>query len=401
MLALACRAEPISAANRVRWFLKKHGRRSHQAMALLDVLAGIGAPATLQTVVAASVRLKQKSTQAHAAEIAERYAEDRGWSVDELADRTVPTAGFDDDGVLELPCGEDGKLYVARLDAALAIHLFNPDGKAVKGLPAGDDEASGESRKALAAAKKELKQVIDLQAGRLFEAMCVERSWPVADWRSAFHEHPVMRRLAERLVWQGLDAEGLPLGLFRPTQEGDFTDAADAQVAIDGFARVRLAHGALVDAPTCQAWIAHLKDYEVAPFIAQFDTLRAPLSADQAEAEVIKDRIGWVAEILTYRGIAEKRGYERVMGDGGGCNEYAKSFPGHGITVTIHHSGSHAVDENNKVALKELSFYKAGHRGAFRLKDVPPVMLAECWADYHMLAAKGAFDAQWEKVCPW
>ena len=400
-LALACRAEPIWAANRVRWFLKKHGRRSHQAMALLDVLAGIGAPAALQVVIAASARLKQKSTQARAAEIAERYAEDRGWSFDELADRTVPAAGFDDDGVLELPCGEDAKLYVARLDAALGIHLFNPEGKPVKVLPAGEDDATKESRKALSAAKKELKQVVELQGERLFEAMCVERDWPVADWRTAFHEHPVMRRLIERLVWQGLDEEGLPLGLFRPTQEGDFADAAEGAVAIDEFARVRLAHGALVDPETCRAWIAHLSDYEVKPFLAQFDTLRAPLSDEQAETEAITDRLGWTADSLTFRGVAEKRGYERVMRDGGGCNEYTKSFASHGITATIFHTGSYAIDENNRVALKELRFSREGNRGPYRLREVPPVMLAECWADYQAVAAKGAFEPEWEKVAPW
>jgi hypothetical protein len=401
VLALACRAEPVWAANRVRGFLKKHGRRSHQAMALLDVLAGIGVPAALQVVIAASTRLKQKSTQAHAADIAARYAEDRGWSFDELADRTVPAAGFDDDGELELPCGEDGKLYTARLDAALAIHLFNPDGKPVKSLPAGDDEASKESAKALSTAKKELKQVIELQGGRLFEAMCVERSWPIGDWRTAFHEHPVMRRLVERLVWQGLDAEGQPQGLFRPTQEGDFTDAADEPVDVDAFARVRLAHGALADAETCRAWTAHLKDYEVSPFIAQFGTVRAPLSADGGEAESVTDRTGWCAPSLSFRGVAEKRGYERVMRDSGGCHEYVKAFPSHCITATIWHSGSGAVDENNRIALKELSFQKAGQYGAFRLKDVPPVMLAECRADYHAVAAKGAFDPDWEKSTGW
>jgi len=352
-------------------------------------------------VIAASARLKQKSTQARAAEIAERYAEDRGWSFDELADRTVPTAGFDDDGLLELPCGEDGKPYAARLDAMLAVHLFNPDGKAVKSLPAGDDEATKESKKAFTAAKKELAQVIELQGGRLFEAMCVERAWPAADWRLAFHEHPVMRRLVERLVWQGLDEDGNPLGLFRPTQEGDFTDAADNPVDIDSFAKVRLAHGALVDEATCGAWASHLKDYEVKPFLAQFDTLRAPLSAEQGEAEAIFDRQGWKADSLTFRGMAEKRGYERIMRDGGGCHEYEKKFPSHGITATIFHTGSHAVDENNPVALKELRFGKEGHRGAYRLRDVPPVMLAECWADYHAVAAKGTFDPEWEKISPW
>ncbi|MEG3152199.1 DUF4132 domain-containing protein [Sphingomonas sp. ZT3P38] len=401
VLALACRADPVFAANRVRWFLKKHGRRSNQAMALLEVLAGIGQPAALQVVIAASARLKQKSTQARAAEIAERHAEDRGWSFDELADRTVPTAGFDDDGLLELPCGDDGKLYAARLDAMLAIHLFNPDGKAVKSLPAGDDDATKESKKAFTAAKKELAQVVELQGARLFEAMCVERAWPAADWRLAFHEHPVMRRLVERLVWQGLDEDGNPLGLFRPTQEGDFTDAADNPVDIDRFAKVRLAHGALVDEATCGVWASHLKDYEVKSFLAQFDTLRAPLSPEQGEAEAIFDRQGWKADSLTFRGMAEKRGYERVMRDGGGCNEYEKKFPSHGITATIFHTGSHAVDENNPVALKELRFAKEGHRGAYRLRDVPPVMLAECWADYHAVAAKGTFDPEWEKISPW
>lgn len=398
ILALACRADPVFAANRVRWFLKKHGRRASQAMALLEVLAGIGHPAALQVVIAASTRLKQKSTQAHAAEIAERYAEDRGWSFDELADRAVPSAGFDDDGVLELSCGEDEKLYTARLDATLAIHLLNPEGKPVKSLPAGDDEATKGSKKAFAAAKKELAQVVELQRARLFEAMCVERAWPVADWRLAFHEHPVMRRLVERLVWQGLDEEGRPLGLFRPTQEGDFTGAGDDPVEIDSFAKLRLAHGALVDQATCEAWLRHLKDYEVKPFLAQFDTLRAPLSAEQGEAEAIVDRQGWKADSLALRGVAEKRGYERVARDGGWCSEYEKTFSSHGITATIFHTGAHAVDENNPVALKELRFAKEGHRGTYRLKDVPPVMLAECWADYHAVAAKGAFDPEWEKL---
>lgn len=401
VLALACRADPVFAANRVRWFLKNHGRRSNQAMALLEVLAGIGHPTALQVVIAASARLKQKSTQARAAEIAERYAEDRGWSFDELADRTVPSAGFDDEATLELPCGEDGRIYTARLDAMLAIHLFNPDGKMVKSLPAGTDEASRASKKALTTAKKEMAQIIELQGSRLFEAMCVERAWPVADWQLAFREHPVMRRLVERLVWQGLDAEGQPAGLFRPTQEGDCTDAEDNPVDVARFAQIRLAHGALSDEATCQAWTAHLKDYEITPLLPQFDTLRVPLSTEQGEEEPIVDRQGWKADSLTFRGVAEKRGYERIMRDGGGCNEYQKKFPSHGITATIFHTGSYAVDENNPVALKELRFARQGHRGPYRLKDVPPVMLAECWADYHAVAARGAFDPEWEKISPW
>lgn len=231
--------------------------------------------------------------------------------------------------------------------------------------------------------------------------MCVERSWPVAEWRSAFHEHPVMRRLIERLVWQGLDAGGQPQALFRPTQEGDFTDVADGSVAIESFDRVRLAHGTLVDDTACAAWVAHLKDYAVVPVLAQFDAVRSPLTDAMRDATEIVDRLGWVAPSLTYRGVVEPRSYVRVMGDGGGCNEYVKTFAGVGIGATIHHSGSHAVDENNPVALKALTFERVGRRGgALPLCAVPPVLLAKCWADYHAAAAKGAFNAEWEKVCP-
>jgi hypothetical protein len=401
MMALACRADSAFAAERVRWYLKKHGRRSHQAMALLDMLVGIGTPTALQVVIAASVRLKQKSTQKHAGEIAARYAEDRGWSVDELADRTIPTAGFDDEGVLDLPIGEDEKPYCARLDAALNIHIFTAEGKEIKALPSGEDEVSKESKKAYSTAKKELKQIVDMQTARLFEAMCSARTWVASDWKMAFYDHPVMRRMIERLVWQGMDGDNKPTTLFRPTQEGDFTDANENRVDINAFTSIRLAHGTLVDPEISKAWIGHLKDYEISPLIKQFGQTRVLLTPAQEESTMIEDRVGFVAPSMTYRGLAEKRGYERVMGDGGGCNEYAKTFPSLGLIANIHHTGSYAVDENNQVALTGLSFTNKRYGSAMTLKNVPPVLLAECWADFHALAEKGVYDAEWEKVSPW
>lgn len=401
ILALACRADPAYAAERVRWFLKKHGRRSHQAMALLDLLAGMNSPPAMQVVIAAATRLKQKSTMAHANAIAERYASDRGWSYDELADRTVPTAGFDDDGVLELPCGTDAKAYCARIDASLTIHLYNPAGKVVSALPGGDDEDTQDSKKALSAAKKELKQVVAMQTDRLQEALCSERGWPVADWLEAFHGHPVMRRLIERLVWQGLDAEGAPLVLFRATQEGDFTDAADEPVELAAFASVRLAHAAMVGDAEAAAWRKHLKDYEIKPLLDQFPAGYRPLAGQTEDATQVSDRFGWVGQSLSYRGLAEKRGYERVMGDGGGCIAYEKRFPGSGIVASIENSGSHAQDENDPVVLKHLTFRRDERRAHLPLGEVPAVLLAACHADLHAIAAKGAYAEDWENQVAW
>src|SRR5262249_28653431 len=156
-------------------------------------------------------------------------------------------AGFDEDGVLSLPCGEEDKTYEARLSGDLSVILRNPAGKDVTALPSGQDEATTASKKQLATTKKELKQIVTMQSARLYEALCAERSWPVDDWIRHFHTHPVMRRLVERIVWLGFDGDAKVKGVFRPTAEGDFTDANDATVDVSTFSQIRLAHGALLD----------------------------------------------------------------------------------------------------------------------------------------------------------
>lgn len=401
ILALACRAEPAFAAERVRWFLKKYGRRSHQAMALLDMLAGMNSPTAMQVVIAAATRLKQKSTMAHANAIAERYAKDRGWSYGELADRTVPTAGFDDDGIVDLPCGPEEKPYSARIDASLTVHISNPSGKPIKSLPSGDDEATKESKKALSASKRELKQIVSMQTHRLIEALVAERQWPVDDWLECFHGHPVMRRLIERLVWQGIDEDGDAKGLLRPTQEGDFTNADDEDIDVRAFAHIRLAHAALVERDVADAWRAHLKDYEIKPLIDQFPKDLKPFGGEAEDATAITDRRGWLGESRSYRGIAEKLGYQREMGDGGGTIGYYKNFSGTGLTVVIQTNGGHAVDENVPQALKDLIFRKIGSYHSVTLGEVPPVLLAMCHADLYTIAKKGAYDEQWESKSDW
>ena len=406
VLGLAVGAPPAIGAERVRAYLKNHGSRTSQASALLEMLAANGDPVALQVVIAASTRLKQKSVQKFAGELISKVAEERDWTLDELSDRTIPSAGFDDDGVLTLACGEDGKEYEARLKEDLSIVLRNPDGKEVSSLPAGQDEATTASKKQLATTKKELKQIAAMQSARLYEALCAERKWASAEWLRQFHGHPVMRRLIEGVVWLGLDESGAIAGSFRPTAEGDFTDNADARVDVATFAFVRIAHGALLDDVSANAWEQHLKDYEVKPLFAQFGRTLLKLAASNATKTEIEDRKGWLTDTFTVRGVATKLGYERGPAlDGGFFNEYRKSFQSAGVTAVIEFSGNSLPEENVPAAIISLSFEKEQGPGRFagaaKLSDVPPVLLFECWNDYHAIAAKGVYDAEWEKRTPW
>lgn len=406
ILALASRVEGSDAAPRIRSFLKDHGSRTSQARALLDVLASIGTPAALQVLLSTADRLKQKSVQAHARKLIEGIAERRGWTAGELADRTVPTGGFDEDGILEVDCGRD-RLYSARLDEEDKLVLLNAAGKEVKALPAAriDDEKPliAAAKKALSTARKEVQQVVTAQGERLRDAMCLERSWSSEDWLNYVAAHPILRRLAARLVWLGLGKDGEQLASFRPLGDGTFSDAHDGEVDPAAFESIKLAHSTLLDAAAIGAWQAHLADYSVTPLFDQLGRSLPEVSEEMRNQRAISDREGWMIESFRLRGIATKLGYRRgEAGDGGWFTTYARALREARLVAEIEFTGSCLPEENIPAALISLTFRKLlpnGHSGnQVDLGDVPDVLLAESWRDLYDIAEKGSgYDPDWQK----
>lgn len=406
LLALAKKTPSSLAADVVRAYLKNHGSRTSQASSLLQVLANIGDPVTLQVVISAATRLKQKGVQKFAGELLQQVATDRNWSLDELADRTIPTAGLSDDGLLELPCANGEKVYQAFLDDDLKLGLHNPAGKLVKALSAGTDDETKASKKQLSASRRELKQVVTMQSTRLYESLCAERIWNKEDWLRDFRDHPVMRRITERVVWLALDEDEGVKTSFRPTAEGDYTDAEDNSVDPTDFSLFKLAHGALLVEETKKQWLEHLADYEVKAIFPQFDRELLTLESDNVNDKHIKDREGWVTDTFTVRGFASKLGYDRGEAmDGGYFNEYRKSFGSAGQVAVIEFSGNCLPEENVPAALVSLHFEKlTGNNrsgGISKLSDVPPVLLSECWNDYYAMASKANYEKDWLKKMPW
>ncbi len=403
LLGLATRIPPQILADRVRTYLKNHGSRNSQASAQLELLAAKGDPVSLQVLISAATRLKQKGVQAFAGELVQKVADRMEWTLEELSDRTIPSAGLDDDGILELPCGPDEKMYRATLAEDLTLVLTNPDGKVVKALSSGTDDTTKASKKQLSASRKELKQVISMQTSRYYEGLCAQKTWLYEAWQRDFRDHPVMRRLTERVVWEGLDADGQPLATFRPTAEGEYTDAQDEPVDPREFAQLRLTHGAMLPPDTANAWEQHLQDYEIKPLFAQFGRALKTLPSDMADADKIADREGWLTDTFTLRGAATRAGYERgETMDGGSFDEYRKSFRSAGLTAVVGFTGSYLPEENIPAALTSLSFQKGSRLGvSVKLSEVPAVLLSECWNDYHTMAAKAAFDPDWKKKGLW
>jgi hypothetical protein len=116
-----------------------------------------------------------------------------------------------------------------------------------------------------------------------------------------------------------------------------------------------------------------------------------------------------MVEAFKLRGLAGKLGYTRgAAQDGGWFYEYLKLFPGLGLEVHLNFTGNGLPEENRTVALRALTFHRptpsgvgsstpAGG-GSLLLREIPAVLVAECYNDLRTMAATGAgFDPEWEK----
>lgn len=403
-VAAACAGER-AAATASRYLQEWYGMRASQGKALIAMLAWVDHPSATQLVLSVGSRFRTKSFQDEATRQAEALAERRGWTLTELADRTIPTAGLDEDGVLHLSYGE--RTFTATLLPDLSLELRNPDGKKVASLPTprqtDDESRAKESKKALAAARKEVKAVLKLQAERLYEALCTDRDWSFEDWDRYLNHHPLMHLLVQRLVWTASTSDEAPV-VFRPLDDHTLTDVDDTEVVVKPDARVRLAHDSNLSPDDVQAWQEHLADYEVSPLFQQFGKGTYALDEAKADAREIEDFRGSLVEAFRLRGRATRLGYTRgAPGDGGWFSTYEKRFPTLGITSVVSFSGNSLPEENRTVALISLSFERrAEQAGAatttLRLQEVPEVLLSEAWNDVRILAGEGTGpDPDWEK----
>lgn len=402
ILALTHGATPTQAGPRIAAHLKKHGKRVAQAKSLVEVLYAMGTRDAIQVLVATATRFRQRTVRELASTLVGELAEARGWTEEELADRSIPSGGFEEDGTLPLPVGEEEKAYVARLDSDLTVRLFNPAGKEVKSIPAGKDENTKESKALLSAAKKTVKAAAEQQQARLYEAMLTPRDWEAEAWQDDLATHPIMRRLVERLIWRGLDADSAPLKTFRMTAEGDVMDADGDDVDLSDVAKIDMAHTANIAEETRDAWLQHLKDFEVDPLFPQVSRPVRTLTEEMASSTKLEDRQGWLTTNFKLRGAAKKCGYERgPIGDGGGYDAYRKEFRGAGLNADLHFTGSYMGAEDFAAAIDFMQFTKtesnAWSAQPVVLKQVPPLLLSEVWNDLHEIAKVGEFDPDWKK----
>ncbi|MDO5692956.1 MAG: DUF4132 domain-containing protein [Pseudomonadota bacterium] len=363
----------------------------------LEMLAQIGSDASLMLLTAFTEQKRYTDLQTHAARALRRIADERGLSIDELADRTVPTLGLDERARLLLDFGP--RQFTASLDAQLQPQVHDAEGARLKDLPKPGAKDSATLAKAASADwrefKKNAKLVASTQTTRLENAMCAQRRWLAADFMALFVQHPVLRTLCQRLVWAAFDAQGQLAGSFRVSEDLSLIDTNSDAYALPNGARVGLPHPLELPEGQRNRWGAHLADFELTQPFEQVARATHALAEDEASLNALPRYAGRKLSTGSLVGL-EARGWKREVGDGGTIYSLHKALD------ATHQAALHfepgwfvgaaaPTDEQQHITGVHLSRTTSAPAGGKPLpppawRDLPAIAISEMLRDLERLA---------------
>jgi hypothetical protein len=358
--------------------------RAYDAMAMLGE---IGSDAALMHLAELARQTRYDDLRARADRMLGEVAEQRGLSLDQLADRTVPDLGLDARARLVLDFGP--RTFEVRMDDHFQPVVHDAKGKALKTLP--KPGANDEPGKAAAATsqlkdlRKLAKTVATAQVRRLEAAMCAQRRWGVDEFMPFFANHPVLRVFSRPLVWGWFDASNRLEGSFRLSAEGELADRHDDPVKLPDGARIGLPHPlelAALDPSLATAWAAVLADYEI---MQPFEQLTRQTFVPGEALHARPDFPHWAGRQVSNAGLMglEARGWVREVGDGGMVDSFNKAVPGERRVRVQLEEGWFVQDSPEGKALQTVRAVALDGTDAQKgaLGDLPSVVFSEIERD--------------------
>ncbi|UFS99718.1 DUF4132 domain-containing protein [Nocardia huaxiensis] len=282
-------------ADRIALYLHMWSSNSLDSFAVswLDALVAIGTRGALRHLHRLSERAGMWACRDAARLRLEQVAARAQLTLEDLLDSLAPTFGFDAGGRLELDYGPRG--FLVQLDDQLNLHTFDAvrpghgpwsPGARRRAVPkpaADDSPTAGVAHRRYRTARKGMKRAVREQARRLESAMVRGRRWPVAAHRQTFGTHPLLARLARRVVWATYDDAGIPFRTFRIAEDGSYADVSDRAVSLPEPVRVGVAHP-LDLGGAVPAWTEVFTDYEILqPFEQLARAVFPPASPEAAD----------------------------------------------------------------------------------------------------------------------
>lgn len=273
------------------------GGTSSRMNAALDALAGMGSDVALMNLSYLAERGRSKALQMKALEKIAAVAENRELTADELADRVVLDLDLDDRGGLDLDFGP--RQFRLGFDEFLRPWVREADGRKLRQFPkprkSDDPELAAAAVARWSLLKKDAAAIADQQLIRLEKMLATSRRVTPDVFQTLFAAHPLIRHLAQRLVWGLYDDESASTRArvtFRVSSDLTFSDWGDHPAEVDTTPEagglVGMVHPVHMTPDEKRAWGEIFHDYEITQPFQQLSRDVFILS----EAEKSSARIG-------------------------------------------------------------------------------------------------------------
>ena len=295
----------------------------------------------------------------------------RGLSKETLADKIVPTLGFDEKREMIVSYGT--RCFKVKLTSKLELSLFDEEKqKVIKALPKpgsqDNEEKALEAKKSFDGLKKQIKAVITTQQQRLAKAILTGRSWQLDDWKELFVKNPIMKGFAISLIWGEYNEEGKLLGTFRYMEDGSFNTIEEETYSFGEQTVIKLVHPMDLSEKEKLGWKQQLKDYEITQSVMQLDIPIYALTPEESNEPTFTKFKGEEAFYGKVLGVMDKYEWQKTEAIDGGCfvgfyDEDEASNVGMLLRLDGAYMGMPATET---VKIVELIFYK---KGAFQSKS--------------------------------
>jgi predicted DNA-binding WGR domain protein len=379
------------------------GENQHPRAVLgLQVLRAIGSDTALMQLNGIAQKLKFQGLKTRAREFMEAIAKDKGLTRAELEDRVVPDFDLDERGRRVFDYGARRFTFMLGPDLKPMVRDDDEKAKLRDNLPdPGPKDDAGKAAEAIAAwkaIKKQIKEVAQVQAGRLEQAMVTGRRWKTADFQTLVVRQPLMINLARLLLWGAYDGQTLR-ETFRVNEDQECVQVDDEPFTLGADAAIGLVHPLQLDDGAREAWGQRFADYGIIPPFPQLGRAVHRLESGEDKKSSLERAVKLPAPTLVF-GL-EQLGWVRGAGmDNGEFDEHSRQFPDAAITAVVNYEGgvSYGYIQPDDMltitgccfvsGLRAPSGFGHGLDQKIKLGDVDPIVISETLHDLAMLASK-------------
>jgi hypothetical protein len=362
-------------------------------------------------------RTKYPKIRAKIDEKLNQAAEAAGISRAALDELTVPTHDLDRHGTRRFAIGGGEAVMRVLGGRDVAIEWLSDSGKPLKAPSAAMKEDKA-GLKEIKEAAKEIEADLGTQLVRLQRLYLEDRSWPAAEWRERYIDHPLVQTMARRLIWSVDRADRSTVSALSDEQLEQLLDVAGKPVALDD-ATIRLWHPIDAEVAEVEAWRERLEQLQITqPFAQAWREIYALTDAERTTG-TYSNR--WAAHILKQHQamtLARLNGWRvthRMWVDAPNDEPWHLSIPAHGVVVDywvegaggedpeVSESGAYAYVSTDRVQFHVIDSggpdsARGPERGpAVPLAELPPIVFSEVMrqADLFTAVASIAADPNW------